>query len=37
MAIRIAKSGAGDPGLMFLHYWGGSSRNWRDVTDRLIA
>jgi hypothetical protein len=34
-AIHIAKSGAGDPGLMFLHYWGGSSRNRRDVTDRL--
>ena len=27
--------GAGDPSLVFLHYWGGSSRTWQHVTARL--
>jgi pimeloyl-ACP methyl ester carboxylesterase len=34
-AIRIEESGAGEPALIFLHYWGGSSRTWRIVIDRL--
>ena len=34
-AIRIEESGAGEPALIFLHYWGGSSRTWRSVIDRL--
>jgi pimeloyl-ACP methyl ester carboxylesterase len=34
-AIHVRESGAGEPALLFLHYWGGSSRTWRDVIDRL--
>ena len=34
-AIRVEESGAGEPALIFLHYWGGSSRTWRSVIDRL--
>ena len=34
-AIHVAENGAGEPALMFLHYWGGSSRTWRGVIDRL--
>ena len=28
-------AGAGDPALVFLHYWGGSSRTWQEVIRRL--
>jgi pimeloyl-ACP methyl ester carboxylesterase len=34
-SIRVAESGAGEPALIFLHYWGGSSRTWRGVIDLL--
>jgi pimeloyl-ACP methyl ester carboxylesterase len=34
-AIRIADGGAGEPALVFLHYWGGSARTWHRVIDRL--
>lgn len=34
-AIRVEESGAGEPALIFLHYWGGSSRTLRGVIDRL--
>jgi pimeloyl-ACP methyl ester carboxylesterase len=34
-AIRVEESGAGEPALIFLHYWGGSLRTWRGVIDRL--
>ena len=34
-AIRIAEGGAGEPVLVFLHYWGGSARTWKRVIDRL--
>jgi pimeloyl-ACP methyl ester carboxylesterase len=34
-AIRVLESGAGEPALVFLHYWGGSSRTWQDVINRL--
>jgi pimeloyl-ACP methyl ester carboxylesterase len=33
--VRVVESGAGEPALVFLHYWGGSSRTWRGVIDRL--
>jgi pimeloyl-ACP methyl ester carboxylesterase len=36
-AIQAIESGAGEPALVFLHYWGGSSRTWRGVTDRLAG
>jgi len=34
-AIQVVETGEGDPALVFLHYWGGSSRTWQDVIDRL--
>ena len=34
-AIQVAETGHGDPALIFLHYWGGSSRTWQDVIGRL--
>ena len=34
-AIPVVESGAGEPALIFLHYWGGSSRTWRGVIARL--
>ena len=33
--INVADSGAGAPALVFLHYWGGSSRTWTPVIERL--
>jgi 3-oxoadipate enol-lactonase len=34
-AIYLKETGAGEPALVFLHYWGGSSRTWSRVIDRL--
>jgi len=34
-AISVTESGVGEPALIFLHYWGGSSRTWQSVVDRL--
>ena len=33
-AVHVAENGAGEPALMFLHYWVGSSRTWRGMIDR---
>jgi pimeloyl-ACP methyl ester carboxylesterase len=33
--IQVAENGTGDPALVFLHYWGGSSRTWKKVIDQL--
>ncbi|AYD01046.1 alpha/beta hydrolase [Neorhizobium sp. NCHU2750] len=33
--LHVEDAGAGQPALVFLHYWGGSSRTWRHVTERL--
>lgn len=33
--IHVEDGGAGKPALVFLHYWGSSSRTWRHVTERL--
>ena len=35
--LHVEQRGAGSPALVFLHYWGGSSRTWRHVVDRLMA
>jgi len=32
IAIHVEEQGAGDPTLVFLHYYGGSSRTWKNVT-----
>lgn len=34
-AIHVTDSGIAAPALIFLHYWGGSSRTWQDVVERL--
>lgn len=33
--IEVAKEGAGNPTLVFLHFWGGSSRTWSPVIAQL--
>jgi pimeloyl-ACP methyl ester carboxylesterase len=35
--LHIEEQGAGELPLVFLHYWGGSSRTWRHVTAALAA
>jgi pimeloyl-ACP methyl ester carboxylesterase len=33
--LHVEQRGAGAPALVFLHYWGGSSRTWRHVVEEL--
>lgn len=33
--IHVEERGSGDLALVFLHYWGGSSRTWRHVVEAL--
>ena len=33
--LHVEQQGAGAPALVFLHYWGGSSRTWRHVVRRM--
>jgi 3-oxoadipate enol-lactonase len=33
--LYVEQQGAGAPAFVFLHYWGGSSRTWDHVVDRL--
>ncbi len=33
--LNVEQRGAGAPALVFLHYWGGSSRTWRRVIEAL--
>ena len=33
--LLIDHDGHGEPALVFLHYWGGSSRTWAPVVARL--
>ncbi|MBV8484447.1 MAG: alpha/beta fold hydrolase [Verrucomicrobia bacterium] len=33
--LNVRDQGLGEPALLFLHYWGGSSRTWELVIDRL--
>ncbi|WP_175975720.1 alpha/beta hydrolase [Burkholderia sp. BCC1047] len=35
--IHVTQAGQGDPALVFLHYYGGSSRTWQRVTDQLSS
>ena len=35
--IAVRDQGSGDPALVFLHYWGGSSRTWEEVIDKLAT
>ena len=33
--LHVEQRGAGGPAVVFLHYWGGSSRTWQHVVDAL--
>lgn len=35
IALHVEQRGAGVPALVFLHYWGGSSRTWHHVIEAL--
>jgi pimeloyl-ACP methyl ester carboxylesterase len=35
MSIHVEEQGQGDLSLVFLHYWGGSSRTWKHAVARL--
>jgi pimeloyl-ACP methyl ester carboxylesterase len=35
IALHVEDRGEGDPALVFLHYYGGSSRTWKYITARL--
>lgn len=35
LSLNVEKSGFGEPTLVFLHYWGGTSRTWNMVTAEL--
>jgi pimeloyl-ACP methyl ester carboxylesterase len=35
LAIQVEEKGEGDLSLVFLHYYGGSSRTWRHITSKL--
>jgi pimeloyl-ACP methyl ester carboxylesterase len=37
LSFNVLHTGAGEPALLFLHYWGGSARTWSMVTSRLTA
>ena len=37
VTIQVTDTGDGEPALVFLHYWDGSSRTWQDVIDRLAV
>lgn len=36
-SVHVTQAGEGSPALVFLHYWGGSSRTWQLVVERLAA
>jgi pimeloyl-ACP methyl ester carboxylesterase len=35
--LNVRETGSGEPALLFLHYWGGSSRTWNGVAARLAG
>ncbi len=35
VSLYVEEKGAGDPSLVFLHYWGGTHRTWSRITDEL--
>ncbi|MGH8127699.1 MAG: hypothetical protein ACREPY_17330 [Rhodanobacteraceae bacterium] len=37
VSIHVREAGRGDTVIVFLHYWGGSSRTWRHVADALSS
>jgi pimeloyl-ACP methyl ester carboxylesterase len=37
LSLNVLESGAAEPALLFLHYWGGSLRTWTWVIERLCS
>lgn len=37
VSLHVEEQGHGDPALVFLHYWGGSSRTWKHVSAGLVT
>jgi 3-oxoadipate enol-lactonase len=37
LSLNVLESGAGEPTLLFLHYWGGSARTWNCVIEQLCS
>ncbi|WP_334963519.1 alpha/beta fold hydrolase [Nostoc sp.] len=37
LSFNVMETGAGEPALLFLHYWGGSARTWNVVMSSLSA
>jgi pimeloyl-ACP methyl ester carboxylesterase len=37
LSFNVMETGAGEPTLLFLHYWGGSERTWKVVMSLLSA
>ena len=35
LSLNVVEMGAGEPELLFLHYWGGSARTWKTVMASL--
>jgi pimeloyl-ACP methyl ester carboxylesterase len=35
LSFNVLDSGSGEPGLLFIHYWGGSARTWNAVISEL--
>jgi len=35
--LNVVDTGEGTPALVFLHYWGGSSRTWTPVMEHLVS
>ena len=35
LSINVEQHGSGEPAVVFLHYWGGTSRTWRKVAAEL--
>lgn len=35
--VHVSDEGSGEPALVFLHYWGGSSRTWSPVVSELAS
>jgi 3-oxoadipate enol-lactonase len=36
VSLHVVDEGSGKPALLFLHYWGGSARTWKQVTAELV-
>jgi pimeloyl-ACP methyl ester carboxylesterase len=37
LSFYVFETGSAEPDLLFLHYWGGSARTWKDAISRLSS